>query len=138
MLKNKRRRIVKNSVYINVAPLVDVMMVLMMIFMITSQAQISGIKIDLPKAAAEGIDVGDAPIVITVDKNAKMYIADTEISMKALLEKLPLIVHGEKDRVVYVSGDKNLQYGTLVSIMGVLANAGICRISLVVENKGQQ
>ncbi len=135
---NRRRRRSRSNVYINIAPFVDVMLVLMVIFMMTSQISTVGVQVDLPKTTADNTNNKDVPIIITVDKNKRIYIEEAEISMEDLLKKLPAILKNGKSDIVYVRGDKNLQYGVLMDIMGVLSASGVCRVALIAEAKSSK
>lgn len=135
-MNNKRRakRKVRAQAYINVAPLVDVMLVLMVIFMMTSQISTVGVQVDLPKTTtSKKTDEKDVPVIITIDKDAKIYIEEANITMSELLQKLPSIMKNGRNDVVYIRGDKNLNYGTLMKIMGIISSSGICRVSLIAE-----
>ncbi|MDR1488301.1 MAG: biopolymer transporter ExbD [Holosporales bacterium] len=136
MVFRKNNKRIKNQVHINVAPLVDVMLVLMVIFMMTSQIATIGINVDLPKTTSQKqqkINDKDHPIVITIDKNAEIYLEEANLSMEELLKKLPLILNNNKSDVVYVKGDKDLQYGKIIEIMGIISNSGICKVALIAE-----
>lgn len=129
--KSKRAR---PSVYINVAPLVDVMLVLIIIFMITAPMMNVGVPVSLPQT--QGASLADskfAPIVVSIDKNSKIYIEEAEITLDDLLKKLPLILANGKSDTVYVRGDKALAYGKIMQVMGVLASSGVCKVSLLSE-----
>lgn len=133
MNTNNRRKKKNGNVYINVAPLVDVMLVLMVIFMMTSQIATVGVQVDLPKTTAKTINEKDTPIIITIDKDANIFLEEANLTITELLEKLPMILQNGKSDVVYVKGDKDLNYGTLMKIMGILSSSGACKVSLIAE-----
>jgi biopolymer transport protein TolR len=123
----------QSVVTINVAPLVDVMLVLVIIFMITAPMLTVGIPVDLPKTNAQSANESKTPIIISVDRDARIYIEDTQLSRDELVAKLPLILSSGKTDVVYVRGDKNLPYGTIMEVMGVISSSGACKVSLIAE-----
>ena len=119
---------------INVAPLVDVFLVLVVIFMITAPILTAGINVDLPKTKAVSSKQEDkAPVIISIDKDSNIYVEDAKVSIEELLQKLPLIMENGKSDVVYIRGDKNLQYGTIMEIMGIISSSGACKVSLISE-----
>lgn len=130
MKKIKKR----GPVLINVAPLVDVMLVLMVIFMMTSQISTVGVNVNLPKTQGK-VKTGSSTdnIVISVTKEGKIYIAEAQLTLDELIQKLPIVLKQNKTDVVYIKGDKDIQYGLLIKIMGVIANTGICKVSLIAE-----
>lgn len=139
-MKNKRsfRRRSKNTTYINVAPFVDVMLVLMMIFMLTSQISTVGVQVELPKTTAQNANDKDSPIIISIDKDAKIFIEEACVSLDELLRKLPAIMQNGKNDIVYIRGDKRLNYGTLMEIMGAISSSGVCKVSLIAEAQNKK
>lgn len=133
-MKIKHMRREPKSTYINVAPLVEVMLVLIIIFMITVPVLNVGVPVDLPKTQATTLnDTKNHPIVISIDKDSKIFIEEAEISIDELIRKLPAILENGKSDTVYVRGDKGLPYGTIMEIMGVISSSGICKVSLIAE-----
>ena len=130
----KRYRKAPKSTYINVAPLVEVMLVLIIIFMITVPVLNVGVPVDLPKTKAAALnDSKTQPIVISIDKDSKIFIEEAEISLEDLIQKLPAILENGKSDTVYVRGDKDLPYGTVMEIMGIISSTGACKVSLISE-----
>lgn len=128
--KHKKHKITM----INVAPLVDVMLVLVIIFMITAPILTVGVQVDLPKTQATSTKDDDkSPIIISIDKDANIYVEEAQVSIEELLQKLPMILENGKSDVVYIRGDKNLQYGTIMEIMGIISSSGACKVSLISE-----
>jgi biopolymer transport protein TolR len=134
---NSRRRAQqrqKPSININIAPLVEVMLVLIIIFMITAPMLNVGIQVDLPKTKASSInETKSTPIIISIDGDSKIFIEEAEVSIEDLIQKLPMILDNGKSDTVYVRGDKNLQYGRIMEIMGVISTAGACKVSLIAD-----
>ena len=133
MNNRKYRREPKNT-YINVAPLVEVMLVLIIIFMITVPVLNVGVPVDLPKTQAASLnDTKTPPVVISIGKDSKLYIEEAEIPLDDLIKKLPSILANSKSDTVYIRGDKNLQYGEVMQIMGVISSSGAGKVSLISE-----
>ncbi|MDO4975244.1 MAG: ExbD/TolR family protein [Alphaproteobacteria bacterium] len=132
-MKNNFRRNPKN-LYINIAPLVEVMLVLIIIFMITAPILNVGVPVDLPKTkAAELNETKTPPIVLSINKDSKIFIEEAEISLEDLIKKLPMILEKSKSDTIYIRGDKNLQYGDIMEIMGIISSTGACKVSLISE-----
>lgn len=132
-MKNNFRRNPKN-LYINIAPLVEVMLVLIIIFMITAPVLNVGVPVDLPKTkAAELNETKTPPIVLSINKDSKIFIEEAEISLEDLIKKLPMILENSKSDTIYIRGDKNLQYGDIMEIMGIISSTGACKVSLISE-----
>ena len=133
-MNNKTHRREPKSTYINVAPLVEVMLVLIIIFMITVPVLNVGVPVDLPKTKAAILnDTKTPPVVISIDKDSKLYIEEAEINIDDLIKKLPTILENSKSDTIYVRGDKNLQYGEVLKIMGIISSSGACKVSLISE-----
>lgn len=133
-MNNRTRRREPKSTYINVAPLVEVMLVLIIIFMITVPVLNVGVPVDLPKTKAATLnDTKAPPVVISIDKDSNLYIEEAKITLDDLIKKLPTILENSKSDTIYVRGDKNLQYGEVLQIMGVISSSGACKVSLISE-----
>src|SRR5215469_7939471 len=123
---------------INVTPLVDVMLVLLVVFMVTAPLLTVGVPVDLPQTAAPPINEPKEPTVITVNKEGEIYIQDSTVPMDALVAKLQAITGSNPDAVLYVRGDKDINYGKVLEVMSLISNAGFHKVSLVAEApKGQ-
>lgn len=122
---------------INVTPLVDVMLVLLIIFMVTSPMLVSGINVDLPKTSSSPISGKDEPLAITVDKNGDIYIHDHAIKEDEIVDKLVAITQEKFDTRIFVRGDRGIDYGRVMKVVGLISAAGFKKISLVteIENK---
>lgn len=128
-----RRRVSGISADINVTPLIDVMLVLLVIFMLTSPMMLSGIKVDLPKTQTAPISESIEPLVITINKKGYIYLQDEIIEKKHLELKLKSILEAKADTRVYVRGDKNVTYGQVVQLFGMVKKSGLTNIALVTE-----
>jgi len=123
---------------INVTPLVDVMLVLLVVFMVTAPLLTVGVPVDLPQTAAPPINEPKEPTVITVNKEGEIYIQDNSVPIDTLVARLQAITGANPDAVLYVRGDKDINYGKVLEIMSLISNAGFHKVSLVAEApKGQ-
>lgn len=133
-MNNRKYRKEPKSTCINVAPLVEVMLVLIIIFMITVPVLNVGVPVDLPKTQAASLnDTKTPPVVISINKDSKLYIEEAEIALDDLIKKLPSILANSKSDTIYIRGDKNLQYGEVMQIMGVISSSGAGKVSLISE-----
>jgi biopolymer transport protein TolR len=121
---------------INVTPMVDVMLVLLIIFMVSAPLLTVGVPIDLPQTQAAGLDQADKePLAISVTTKGQVFLQNTEIKIDELVPKLRAIAEarGGNDERIYVRGDKTVDYGTVMKVMGRLSAAGFRRVALVTE-----
>lgn len=120
---------------INVTPLVDVMLVLLIIFMVTTPMMQQGIDIDLPETASSGVATSDEPFVLVIKKNRKLYVADKLIPTEELSTRLKAIFETRKNKQVYLQADKSVDYGFVAETMAEIRAAGIFNIGLVTVPK---
>ena len=134
-LPNNRRRSRKNNPIsdINVTPLVDVMLVLLIVFMVTAPLLTVGVLIELPKTAAKQMTDDNEPLTITIDKNSKIYIQEMEIDFDDLTEKLEAIGQSNFDQKIYINGDKDISYEVLMKVMAKISSSGYKSIGLVTD-----
>jgi len=121
---------------INVTPMVDVMLVLLIIFMISAPLLTVGVPIDLPQTQAASLDQADKePLAVSVTTNGQVFLQNTEIKLEELAPKLKAITaaRGGNEERIYVRGDKTVDYGTMMKIMGRLSAAGFRKVALVTE-----
>ena len=121
---------------INVTPMVDVMLVLLIIFMVSAPLLTVGVPIDLPQTQASSLDQADKePLAISVNNDGKVFLQNSEIEIDALVPKLQAIAQarGGNDERIYVRGDKTVNYGTVMKVMGRLSAAGFRKVALVTE-----
>ena len=118
---------------INVTPLVDVMLVLLVVFMVTAPLLTVGVPVDLPQTQAPPINEPKEPTVITVNKDGAIFIQETSVPMDGLVEKLQAITGANPEAVLYVKGDKDINYGRVLEVMSLVTAAGFHKVSLLAE-----
>ena len=120
---------------INVTPMVDVMLVLLIIFMVSAPLLTVGVPLDLPQTQAKSLDQDKNPLTLSVNLKGEVFLNDTEIAINDLVPKLKAITEarGGFDERIYVRGDKKVDYGTVMKVMGRLSAAGFKRVALVTE-----
>jgi biopolymer transport protein TolR len=120
---------------INVTPMVDVMLVLLIIFMVSAPLLTVGVPLDLPQTQAKSLEQDKTPLQLSVDIKGKIFINDTEVSMADLIPKLKAITEarGGMEERIFMRADKKADYGTVAKVMGQLSGAGFKRLALVTE-----
>jgi biopolymer transport protein TolR len=118
---------------INVTPMVDVMLVLLVVFMITAPLMTVGVPVDLPKTKASRVVGQDEPLVISLNAKGKLFIQDTEVALAALAARLRAITSNKKETRIFVRGDKTISYGQVMEVMGAVHRAGFTRVALITE-----
>ena len=121
---------------INVTPLVDVMLVLMIIFMVTAPLIQQGVEVDLPTADGQAMPAQDAIAVLTVTKERKVFLGDQEIPWDVLEERLTNNAKLKKDQELYLHADRALPYGVVVDIMDIIKRAGVANLGMVTDPMG--
>ncbi|HXW26872.1 MAG TPA: protein TolR [Xanthobacteraceae bacterium] len=131
--RRHRRRPVMSE--INVTPMVDVMLVLLIIFMVSAPLLTVGVPIDLPQTQAKSLDQDREPLTVSVKLDGQVYLQNAEIKVEELVPKLQAITQarGGLDERIYVRGDRKVDYGTVMRVMGRLSAAGFRRVALVTE-----
>ncbi|HEV8465564.1 MAG: protein TolR [Pseudolabrys sp.] len=120
---------------INVTPMVDVMLVLLIIFMVSAPLLTVGVPIDLPQSQAKSIEQDKEPLTISVNDKGQIFLQNSEITVEDLVPKMQAVAQarGGTEARVYVRGDKKVDYGTMMQVMGRLSSAGFHRVALVTE-----
>ncbi len=119
---------------INVTPLVDVMLVLLVIFMVTAPMMQTGVHVDLPQtSAAAPLTTDDAPLVVSVTRDGALYLNDTPMDLAALTAKLTAIHAENPKRIIYLRGDHAASYGLVVGVIAALKAAGIEQLGMITE-----
>ena len=130
--KHHRRRVMSE---INVTPMVDVMLVLLIIFMVSAPLLTVGVPIDLPQSQAKSIEQDKEPLTVSVNDKGQIFLQNSEITVEDLVPKMQAVAQarGGTEARVYVRGDKKVDYGTMMQVMGRLSSAGFHRVALVTE-----
>ena len=118
---------------INVTPLVDVMLVLLIIFMVTAPMIQQGVDVDLPEARATTMTSDEGKLILTVTKDKRVYLGKMEIAFSEVEDKLKANAKVQSDREVYLHADKRLEYGVVVQVMAAMKNAGVDRLGMVTD-----
>ncbi len=118
---------------INVTPLVDVMLVLLIIFMVAAPLMTSGVKVDLPKASAAPLGQDAKPITVSVNAEGQIYLQDTQVQVPELVAKLQAIAPNQPDRRIFVRGDKSIAYGRIMEVMATITQGGFTKVALLAE-----
>jgi biopolymer transport protein TolR len=130
--RSRRRSAVMSD--INVTPFVDVMLVLLIVFMVSAPLLTVGVPIDLPQSQAKALNQDNEPLTVSVSVDGKVFLQDKEIQVDDLVTKLKAIVearNGTLNDQIYVRGDKKVDYGTMMRVMGRLSAAGYHKVALV-------
>jgi biopolymer transport protein TolR len=131
--RGRRRAVVMAE--INVTPMVDVMLVLLILFMVSAPLLTVGVPLDLPQTQAKSLDQDKNPLTLSVNLKGQVFLNETEIPLDDLVPKLKAITdaRGGLDERIFVRGDKKVDYGTVMRVMGRLSAAGFRRVALVTE-----
>ena len=126
---------------INVTPLVDVMLVLLIIFMVTAPMMMQGVDVALPETTSEPLAAEKEHLIISIDPKGQIYINEFQVSLDVLSGKLSKILEGKPDKEAYLRADKNIPYGTVVRVMAEIKAAGIDKLGMVtvpLDNKPEK
>ena len=118
---------------INVTPLVDVMLVLLIVFMVTAPLMTSGVNVDLPKTDAKPLNSDSQPLTVSINAQGKIFLQDTEVDLQGLVTKLGAIANGDMTRRIFVRGDKGIEYGEVMQVMATIAQGGFTKVALLAE-----
>ncbi|HJS84171.1 MAG TPA: protein TolR [Acetobacteraceae bacterium] len=118
---------------INVTPLVDVMLVLLIIFMVTAPLMTSGVNVDLPKTDAQPLNSDSQPLTVSIDAHGDIFLQNEKVDLDALVAKLQAIAQNNTDRRIFVRGDKDLAYGRIMQVMGTITQGGFTKVALLAE-----
>ncbi len=122
---------------INVTPMVDVMLVLLIIFMISAPLLNSGIKINLPKTEAAALKDEGEPVTVSIDKDGQLYVNDDPASYDQVAPRLLAITRGDTETQIYVRGDDGARYGLVAKVMAKLSASGFTKIGMVTDTMGK-
>lgn len=118
---------------INVTPMVDVMLVLLVVFMVTAPLLTVGVPVNLPRTQAQELNQPKEPLVITINAQGKTYLQKSEIDLDQLVPRLQAITHNNPTVNIYVRGDRSVDYGRVLQVMGLISAAGFTKVALVAE-----
>ncbi len=118
---------------INVTPMVDVMLVLLVIFMVTAPLLVVGVPLDLPKTRAAAIVAPKEPVILSLDRGGELFIGDDKVAPAELEPRLAALAAADPDRIVYVRGDRTVTYAQLMDLLSQVNRAGFAKVSLVAE-----
>ena len=121
---------------INVTPMLDVMLVLLVIFMVTAPLLTVGVQVDLPKTQAAEIKGEDEPLAVSIDDRGRIFLQDTEVDMDALVPRLKAIAGSKPDLRIFVRGDKEIPYGRVMEVMSAIHAGGFSKLALLTEPIG--
>jgi biopolymer transport protein TolR len=121
---------------INVTPMVDVMLVLLIVFMVTAPMMTSGVNVDLPKTDAKPLNADSTPLTVSIQGTGKIFLQDNEIELPDLVTKLNAIASGDMGRRIFVRGDKGIAYGQVMQVMATIAQGGFTKVALLADASG--
>ena len=118
---------------INVTPFVDVMLVLLIIFMVTAPLLTVGVQVDLPETSADTLPEETEPLTITINAKGEIFIQETKIEYEKIIAKILAVSNNRTNTRIYVRGDKTINYGRVLEIMGMLSGSGFTKVALISE-----
>ena len=121
---------------INVTPLVDVMLVLLIVFMVAAPLMTSGVPVDLPKTSAAPLNQDADPLTVSVNAEGKIYLQEAEATLPELVSKLQAVSDNKTDRRIFVRGDKGINYGRVLEVMATITQGGFTKVALLAEQTG--
>ena len=118
---------------INVTPFVDVMLVLLIIFMVTAPLLTVGIQVDLPETSADTLPEETEPLTLTINAKGEIFIQETKVEYEKIISKILAVSNNRTDTRIFVRGDKTINYGRVLEIMGLLSGSGFTKVALISE-----
>ena len=118
---------------INVTPFVDVMLVLLIIFMVTAPLLTVGVQVDLPETSADTLPEESEPLTLTINSKGEVFIQETKIEFENIIKKILAVSNNRTDTRIYVRGDKTINYGRVLEVMGKLSGSGFTKVALISE-----
>ena len=118
---------------INVTPFVDVMLVLLIIFMVTAPFLTVGVQVDLPESSADSLPDEQEPLTLSINSKGEIFIQETQVEFDKIVAKILAIAKNRTDTRIYVRGDKTINYGRVLEIMGMLSGSGFTKVALISE-----
>ncbi|MDC2968821.1 protein TolR [Candidatus Pelagibacter sp.] len=118
---------------INVTPFVDVMLVLLIIFMVTAPLLTVGVQVDLPESSADTLPEETEPLTLTINSKGEIFIQETQVEYEKIIKKILAVSNNRTDTRIFVRGDKTINYGRVLEIMGMLSGSGFTKVALISE-----
>jgi len=118
---------------INVTPFVDVMLVLLIIFMVTAPLLTVGVPVDLPESSADSLPEDQEPLTLTINSKGEIFIQEYQVEYDKMIPKILAIAKNRTDTRIFVRGDKTINYGRVLEIMGMLSGSGFTKVALISE-----
>ena len=118
---------------INVTPFVDVMLVLLIVFMVTAPLLTVGVQVDLPESSADSLPEEQEPLTLTINSKGEIFIQEAKVDYDNVIAKILAVSKNRTDTRIYVRGDKTINYGRVLEVMGTLSGAGFSKVALVSE-----
>ena len=118
---------------INVTPFVDVMLVLLIIFMVTAPLLTVGVQVDLPESAADSLSDDQEPLTLSINSKGEIFIQEHQVEYDKMIPKILAIAKNRTDTRIYVRGDKAINYGRVLEVMGMLSGSGFTKVALISE-----
>jgi biopolymer transport protein TolR len=118
---------------INVTPMVDVMLVLLIIFMVTAPLIQQGVKVNLPEAKAAPVEAAEKKLVLSIDMQRRVYIGEAEVALDELEKKLASNAKAQSDKEIYLHADRDVPYGVVVDVMAAAQRAGITNVGMITD-----
>jgi biopolymer transport protein TolR len=121
---------------INVTPMVDVMLVLLIIFMVTTPLIQQGVKVNLPETKAAPVEADEKKLVVSIDVNKKVFIGEAEVALEEFEEKLKANAKAQAEKEMYLHADRDLPYGVVVDVMAAAQRAGVTNVGMITDPMG--
>jgi len=118
---------------INVTPFVDVMLVLLIIFMVTAPLLTVGVQVDLPETSADTLPEETEPLTLTINAKGEIFIQETKVEYEKIIAKIMAVSNNRTDTRIFVRGDKTINYGRVLEVMGMLSGSGFTKVALISE-----
>ena len=129
-LKNKSKDPISE---INVTPFVDVMLVLLIVFMVTAPLLTVGVKVDLPESSADSLPEEQEPLTLSINSKGEIFIQESKVEFDNVIAKILAVSKNRTDTRIYVRGDKTINYGRVLEVMGMLSGSGFTKVALISE-----
>ena len=130
---DRRRGRYRPLAEINVTPLVDVMLVLLIIFMVTAPLMTSGVSVDLPKTTSQPLNTDSEPLTVSINAQGAIFLQEDPVDLTDLVAKLQAIAQNNPERRIFVRGDKSNTYGRIMEVMGTITEGGFTKVALLAD-----